>query len=104
MARIIEQNDRLVTSSSLCGWGTSQAVRIPKVFCEHTGIRAGSKLRVVAGVDSLGSYIIIRPAENHRSYGDAPYKSMDELFAGYKGSLQATEFDWGKDVGDEVIP
>ena len=103
MAKIIEQDNRLETSTNLSAWGTSHAVRIPKVFCEQTGICVGSKLRVVASADSLGSYIVIRPVENHRSYGDAPYRSMDDLFAGYTGGPQTTEFDWGQDVGDEVI-
>jgi len=104
MAKIIERGTRLETSTSLRAWGTSQAVRIPKAFCENTGISVGSKLRVVASTDTLGSYIVIRPVENHRSYGDAPYKSMEELFAGYTGDLKTSEFDWGQDIGDEVIP
>lgn len=104
MAKIIEQDNRLETSTNLSAWGTSHAVRIPKVFCEHTGISVGSKLRVVASVDTLGPHLIIRPVESHRSFGDAPYRSMDELFAGYTGDMRATEFDWGKDVGDEVVP
>ena len=104
MARIKEHDNRLEMNTNLSAWGTSHAVRIPKMICEYTGISVGSKLRVFADTDMLGSYIIIRPIESHRSFGDAPYKSMDELFAGYTGNAQTAEFDWGLDVGDEVIP
>jgi antitoxin MazE len=92
------------TDTNLSAWGTSRAVRIPKKMCEQTGIGVGSRLRVKAGEDVDGSYILIRPAEAHRSYGDAPYASLDEIFAGYTGNYQPTEFDWGPDVGAEVVP
>ena len=88
----------------LCSWGTSRAVRIPKDLCEAVGIDIESQLSMKAGSDELGSYIVIRPGESeHRHFSDAQYRSMDEIFAGYDGDFKPTEFDWGTDVGAEVV-
>lgn len=84
-------------------WGTSRAVRIPKCMCETVGIDIGSDLDMRSGADEQGSFILIRPAHAHRSYGAAPYLSMDEVFDGYEGTYTPTEFDWGDDVGAEVV-
>jgi antitoxin MazE len=72
-------------------------------MCDQTGIGIGSELKVIAGEDFDGPYILMRPAEKHRSFGDAPFVSIDEIFAGYVGDYHPIEFDWGQDVGPEVI-
>lgn len=91
------------TKTRLCEWGSSRAVRIPKRMCETTGIAIGSELDMQTGHDNLGDFIVIRPSAQHRSYGNAPYISMDELFSDYDGSFVPTELDWGCDVGAEVV-
>ena len=96
--------ETLKTKTRLCSWGTSRAVRIPKDICEEVGIEVESKLYMNAGRDESGTYIIIRPDDQgHKSYGDAPYRSMDELFAGYRESYKPSECDWGDDIGGEVV-
>ncbi len=85
-------------------WGTSRAVRIPKSMCEAVGIDTGSNLEMRSGADQAGPFILIRPSQNHRSYGAAPFVSMDDAFDGYRGARAPSEFDWGKDVGAEAIP
>ena len=92
-------------ATTLGTWGTSSAVRIPKRVCERAGVSAGSRLTVQGGTDERGPFIVIRPDEGarHRSYGDAPYRSIEELFAGYDGVWQPEEFDWGADVGAEAV-
>lgn len=91
-------------TTSLCAWGASSAVRIPKKVCEETGIAVKSELTMDVGKDALGPFILIRPKQAaHRSYGDAPYRSIDELFAGYSGDYRPTECDWGADTGREVM-
>jgi antitoxin MazE len=90
--------------TSLSSWGTSRAVRIPKKMCDKAGIGVGSRLTMTSGTDRDGEYILIRPTGMHRSYGDAPFVSIDELFANHTGAYQPAEFDWGEDVGAEVIP
>ena len=85
-------------------WGTSRAVRIPKRICEYLGIEADSVLVMEEGRDERGPYLTLRPAESdHRSYSDAPFRSMDSLFEGYEGDYIPHEPDWGDDVGSEVV-
>ena len=85
-------------------WGTSHAVRIPKRICEELGITDESILIMELGSDQRGPYLTLRPDESeHRSFSDAPIKSMDELFRGYEGSYTPHEPDWGDDVGSEVV-
>ncbi|WP_165053900.1 MULTISPECIES: hypothetical protein [unclassified Adlercreutzia] len=98
-----EKPRELEVSTRLCKWGSSHAVRIPKRMCESVGIGVGSALEMHAGSDSRGGFIVIRPSGEHRSYGDAPYVSMDELFSEHVGPFQPAEFDWGRDVGAEVV-
>ena len=90
-------------TTRLCEWGTSRAVRIPKRMCEAVGIDIGSDLEMQSGADAQGSFILIRAANFHRSYSTAPYLSMDDVFDTYEGSYTPTEFDWGDDVGAEVV-
>lgn len=92
-------------ATSLCRWGASRAVRIPKPVCEELGIDAGSPLTLQVGEDEIGLYVTIRkaPRMEHRSYADAPYVSMDELFKDFDGDFQGVEGDWGADEGAEVL-
>jgi antitoxin MazE len=91
-------------STQLKEWGTSRAVRIPKAICDELGISIGSPITIEYHSDLMGGYIVLRPVlDQHRSYSDAPYRSMDELFDGYEGSYVPTEGDWGEDVGAEVV-
>ncbi len=91
--------------TNLCRWGASQGVRIPKPVCEELGIETGSQLTLQVGKDEMGLYITIRkaPETKHRTFADAPYISMEELFKNYGESPQAAECDWGADEGTEVI-
>ena len=93
-----------VIETQLKEWGTSRAVRIPKPICEQLGISIGSPLVIEFHSDDTGSFVVLRPvSEEHRSYSDAPYRSMDDLFSGYEGEYVAQEADWGDDVGAEVV-
>lgn len=91
-------------NSKLCAWGTSRAVRIPKDMCEEVGMDIGSTLTMTTERDGLGAYIIVRPErQRHRSVEDAPFESIEELFAGYDGEYLPHEADWGEPVGMERI-
>ncbi|MDR1089159.1 MAG: AbrB/MazE/SpoVT family DNA-binding domain-containing protein [Coriobacteriales bacterium] len=95
---------RAESTTKLCPWGTSRAVRIPKPFCDDIGIGVGSSLRMRVVEDSSGTYLVIRPENSgHRSFAHAPFLAMDDMFAGYTGEHQPTEADWGADLGAEVI-
>ena len=104
MPAVLEKERGLTANSRLCEWGTSRAVRIPRKMCDATGIAIGDSLDVRSGADADGAFIVIRPAaKGHRSYGGAPLVSMEEAFRGYDGSYVPAEFDWGADVGAEVV-
>lgn len=91
------------SEAKLSTWGASRAVRIPKGICEVTGIDAGDSLEMITGTDDSGPFIIIRPASNHRSYGNVPCVPMDKLFSDYRGDYSPTEEMWGDDQGAEVV-
>lgn len=92
------------TKTNLCAWGTSRAVRIPKKMCEGAEMETGAALLMSLQRDEQGPYIVIRPdREMHRSCSDAPYRSLDDLFAGYAGAYRPQELDWGEDVGGECV-
>lgn len=90
--------------TSIEQWGSSRAVRIPRIMCDAMGIDIGNDVVMRSGSDALGPFVLIRPVESgHRSYTDAPYISMGEVFEGYEGDYKPREADWGPDVGAEVI-
>lgn len=101
MAVVTERASSLEFDTKLREWGTSRAVRIPKRMCDAVGVAVGDGLDMVSGFDERGPYILIRPARQHRSYGDVPMASLDDLFGGYDGD-GAEAFDWGKDAGEEI--
>lgn len=104
MPLLREKPSEISVDARLCEWGTSRAVRIPKRMCDATGIAVGERLNIRSGVDADGSFIVIRPvADEHRSYGSAACISMDDAFRGYEGGYVPSEFDWGCDVGAEVV-
>lgn len=93
-----------VIETSIKEWGTSQGVRIPKAMCRTTGFLTGTPLRLEAGEDDFGPYILMRAADpRHRSFSNSKAISMDEAFSGYEGPHREAEADWGEDIGAEVI-
>lgn len=91
-------------STQLKEWGTSRAVRIPKPLCGGPGISIGSQLTIEYRSNSAGGSLAPWPAlGRHRSYSNAPYRSMDELSEGYEGTYVPHAGDWGDDVGAEVL-
>ena len=102
MPAVIKNNDTPY-QTRLKVWGTSRAVRIPKYLCDHLGIASDSIIELEEASDERGAYLMMRPVADHRSFSDAPMRSMDDLFAGYEGAYAPREADWGEDVGAEVI-
>lgn len=91
-------------STQLKEWGTSREVRIPKPLCGELGIFVGSQLTIEYRSSSAGGPLALWPAlGRHRSYPNAPYRSMDELFEGYEGTYVPHDGNWGDDVGAEVL-
>lgn len=76
-------------------WGKSLAVRLPGEIASEIGIRDGERVQV----ESHEGAIVIRRA--------APEPTLEELFAGRSAASWRAEFagafDWGEDVGREVV-
>lgn len=103
MARHTQDEEIMATTTNLCAWGTSRAVRIPKKMCEEAGMEIGAALDMVLFRDAMGPYIVARPKEREHRHCDAPYLSIEEIFAGYTGDYVPHEIDWGEPVGAEII-
>ena len=100
---VLDRQQKSRTSTKICEWGTSRALRIPKRMCDDVGVSIGDVVDMTVGADDRGSFITVRPASQHRSFGNAPYVAIDDLFRTYEGDYTPTEFDWGEDVGEEVV-
>ena len=76
-------------------WGNSLALRLPSEVVEAARLRDGERVNIEA---QNGSIVI------HRA---APQFSLEELFAGKTAeewrAAYADAFDWGPDVGREII-
>ena len=88
-------------STAIAPWGNSDAVRIPREILRLAGLRRGDT--VTPQVNERGNIELVSDGERHRSFSDAPFVSMDTLFATYSGDYVPHEADWGKDVGSEVV-
>ncbi|HMR34609.1 MAG TPA: AbrB/MazE/SpoVT family DNA-binding domain-containing protein [Geminicoccaceae bacterium] len=72
-------------------WGNSLGLRLPKEVATRLGIVDGTRVDVTAD----DSRIVISV--------DRPVYSLEELLRGVRpGEMQAA-FDWGDDVGREIV-
>jgi antitoxin MazE len=76
-------------------WGRSLAVRLPGDIAHAAGVRDGERV----DIEVRGESIVIRRV--------APHFTLDELFRGKSPAewraAYADAFDWGPDVGREVV-
>jgi antitoxin MazE len=84
-----------MTQATLGRWGKSLAVRLPTELAAAFSLREGDHLEIESDHDR----ITIRPAK--------PQYTLDEMFAGKSReewrALYAGAYDWGPEVGREVI-
>lgn len=71
-------------------WGNSQGIRIPKNILAEANLSENEEVEFFVEPDQL----VIRKRRG--------YKSLDALFAGYKGTYRPQEIDTGDPVGMEV--
>lgn len=72
-------------------WGNSQGIRIPKSVLAAAQMNENDDVEIIVTQEA----ITLRKVRRRRS--------LDDLFAGYRGDYQPVEFDTGADVGREVI-
>jgi antitoxin MazE len=76
-------------------WGKNLAIRFPGQVAEAAGLTDGDRVEI----ETHDGEIIIRPA--------APHFTLEELFKGKSPkqwrAAYAGAFEWGPDVGREVV-
>ena len=76
-------------------WGKNLAIRLPGEIVKAAGLSSGERL----DIETHDGEIVIRRA--------VPHFSLDELFRGKNPeewrAAYARAFDWGPDVGREVV-
>lgn len=78
--------------TSIQKWGNSQGVRLPKSILAAAGFSGAKTVTILAESDC----IVIRKVEQRK------HKNLRELFEGYDGEIQCTEWDTGTPVGKEI--
>ena len=72
-------------------WGNSLGIRIPKDIAEKVGLSVGASLDIEARGDQ-----IVLSLRRHR------YR-LEDLLAGITPEAMQDAFDWGPDVGREIV-
>lgn len=72
-------------------WGNSLGVRVPKEIANRVGLKEGERVEIVAE----GDRIVISPSR--RVY------SLEELLVGTTPEAMHEAFDWGPDIGREIV-
>jgi antitoxin component of MazEF toxin-antitoxin module len=72
-------------------WGNTQAVRLPKAYCDQLGLRAGDVVELSLENTRL---IIERPEERYT------IQNLIKNWNGIRGGIP--EIDWGEPIGSEL--
>lgn len=72
-------------------WGNSQAVRLPRTVLNAANMQENDTV----SIDVQENLITLRKLPQRRT--------LDDLFAGYTGDYWPAEYDFGADVGLEVL-
>jgi antitoxin MazE len=72
-------------------WGNSLGLRIPKNVAEKAGLRAGSRVEI----EARDGHVVISPAR--------PRYALADLLKGMTPEAMHEAFDWGPDVGREIV-
>ncbi len=72
-------------------WGNSLGIRVPKSIAARIGLTEGSQVRIFAEDDR----IVIST--------DRPVYQLEALLEGMTPEAMHDAFDWGPDVGREVV-
>lgn len=75
----------------LARWGNSLGLRIPKDIASRFGLNEGGRV----DIEAEGDRIVIRV--------DRPRYDLEDLLTGMSPDDMRDVFDWGPDVGREVV-
>ena len=77
--------------TTVARWGNSLGVRVPKEVAAEVGLTEGAAVTIVAE----GDRIVISPS--------APRYRLKDLLVGMTPEAMHEAFDWGPDVGREIV-
>lgn len=77
--------------TTVARWGNSLGVRVPKEVAAAAGLTEGAAVTIVAE----GGRIVISPSQ--------PRYTLEELLVGMTPEAMHEAFDWGPDVGREIV-
>ena len=84
-----------MTRAIIGRWGSSLAVRLPTELAASLNLREGERI----DMDTEAGQIVIRRTK--------PSYTLEQMFAGKPAdewcALYADAFDWGPDVGQEIV-
>ena len=72
-------------------WGNSLGLRLPRALAQQTGIAEGQKVNIVAE----GGRLVVEPVKSKRT--------MADMLVNVTPQAMREAFDWGEDVGREVV-
>ena len=72
-------------------WGNSLGLRLPRALAQQIGVSEGQKVNIVAE----GRRLIVEPA--------SPRYRLEDLIANMTPQAMHDAFDWGDDVGGEIV-
>jgi antitoxin MazE len=77
--------------TTVARWGNSLGVRVPKEVAAEVGLTEGAAVTIAAEAGR----IVISPA--------VPRYTLEELLVGMTPEAMHEAFDWGPDVGREIV-
>ncbi len=84
-----------MTQATVGRWGKNLALRFPNEIASELRLQEGERLEIVSETDQ----IVIRRAR--------PHYTLEEMFAGKSPAewraVYADAYDWGPDVGREIV-
>jgi len=72
-------------------WGNSLGLRLPRALAQQMGVSEGQKVNVTAE----GGRLVVEPV--------SPRYRLEDLTADMTPEAMRDAFDWGDDVGGEIV-
>ena len=72
-------------------WGNSLGLRLPRALAQQIGVSEGQKVNVIAE----GGRLVVEPV--------APRYRLEDLIANMTPEAMHDAYDWGDDVGGEIV-
>ena len=78
-------------------WGNSDGIRIPSSFLKSLNLKTNDIVELVQKEDTI---IISKPKKKHLTLEER-FEKFEKLSDSEKGTIES--YDWGKDLGKEIL-